>query len=158
MKKIIKDYYADKLGNIYSKRKFSKLTKLKTHLWLGYYKVKIANRTRAVHRVIAETFILNPQKKRTVNHKNGIKSDNRVANLEWNTPSENSQHSYDIGIHKPYTGYKPSRAGVMRRQSKTWKRMNNAGISLRKIGRKYRVNHHTVKLNITKYNDYEGTK
>lgn len=53
-----------------------------------------------VHRMVALTFIDNPDNKPYVNHINGNRSDNNVENLEWVTPSENTQHAVSTGLFK----------------------------------------------------------
>ena len=55
------------------------------------------NRTIKVHREIAKAFIENPNSLKTVNHKNFIKTDNRLENLEWMSFSENYKHAWDNG-------------------------------------------------------------
>lgn len=55
------------------------------------------NKHLKVHRIVAQAFIPNPKKLKTVNHLNFDKKDNSVDNLEWASHSENIQHSYDAG-------------------------------------------------------------
>jgi hypothetical protein len=62
----------------------------------GYLKYTLCNKeinkNFSSHRLVALHFIENPLNKKEVNHKNGVKDDNRVENLEWVTQSENRQH------------------------------------------------------------------
>lgn len=71
--------------------------------WKGYERVSLSMNCKAknhsVHKLILKTFTENPLNKPEVNHINGIKTDNRLENLEWCTPSENAIHSYGIGLH-----------------------------------------------------------
>lgn len=67
-----------------------------------YHTINLTNnctrKTIRVHRLVAEAFIPNPENKKTVNHINGLKHDNRAVNLEWCTQKENVQHALKNGL------------------------------------------------------------
>jgi hypothetical protein len=81
------------------------------------FQVGINTKNFAVHRLVAIHFLDNPEKKYAVNHKNGIKTDNDINNLEWVTKSENEIHARKIGL-KCTKGEKASKAILTEKEVK----------------------------------------
>lgn len=59
-------------------------------------------RSRRVHRLVAETYLPNPENKREVNHKDCDKSNNLLTNLEWVTSKENKEHAWENGLYSSF--------------------------------------------------------
>ena len=76
----------------------------------GYICVTLAKNGKTkftgIHRLIASAFILNPENKPEVNHKDGNKHNNSIDNLEWNTSIENKKHAFDTGLNEARKGEK----------------------------------------------------
>lgn len=102
-------YLIDSLGNVVSlprqqgSRFVNQYKIISTKInRLGYKEVALSKdgktKTVLLHRLIAKHFIDNPNNYPCVNHKNGIKTDNRLENLEWCTRSYNTKHAYDNNL------------------------------------------------------------
>ncbi len=94
-------YEVSNLGNIKSCR-YNKIMSKCMNKWYDkviLHKNKVV-RTFPTHRIVAQAFISNPENKPVINHKNWIRNDNRIDNLEWCTVSENKLHSIYVLWYK----------------------------------------------------------
>lgn len=90
---IFPDFYSVSNNGDVRNKKTGKLLKPGKDKFGYFYYVLCVNGNRKTvkgHRLVANAFIPNPQNKPTVNHKNGIRTDNRACNLEWMTNKEQS--------------------------------------------------------------------
>lgn len=94
-------YDVDTNGIIYSVKTGRPLS---TREWGGYlwvaFHVNCNKENKKIHRIVADTFIPKPDPNcwYWINHIDGVKTNNKVDNLEWVTPKENVRHAYATGL------------------------------------------------------------
>ncbi len=115
--------------------------------------ISINNKLQYVHRLVAEKFIPNPLNKKSINHKDGNRSNNHVNNLEWATRRENCEHARLNGLSEkksqniPDLTYEQVKLIFdMRRNGETYKSISEY------IGRDYRTIWDIIKGK--RYQDY----
>ncbi|AGO47510.1 HNH endonuclease [Cellulophaga phage phi19:3] len=137
-------YQANRRGDI---RKCNSKILVKQIYRSGYLCVflldsKGKQKSKQVHRLIAETFIPNPDNKPQVNHINGIKDCNSTGNLEWNTAKENVKHAIDNRLMK--TGCERSNSYFDSNQIELIKQCIEKGISQKLIADSFGVSTVTI--------------
>lgn len=108
----------------------------------GYLKVilcrnKHDHKNMMIHRLVAESFLPNPEGKLTVNHIDGNKQNNSATNLEWNTYSENLKHAYSHKLNRwNEKKGRPMRAVLMidRETGKAMRKFESIGDAVRHFG------------------------
>ena len=93
-----------KEGTLYKQKNKEAVTNYKNNkgYWVVNLWVEGKLYHRQIHRLLAETFIPNPENLPYINHIDGDKTNNSLDNLEWCTHSHNMQHAWDTGLHKNY--------------------------------------------------------
>lgn len=113
----------------------------------GYLGVVLDDASRrvrkSIHRLVAIAFLGNPPSERSqVNHKNGVKSDNTVGNLEWVSPSENEAHAVRNGLKA--RGERHARAVLTIATVAAIRSGRTRGESLSRLARQYHASKRTV--------------
>lgn len=105
--------YITKCGKVYS-NKSGKMRELSQSVQWKYLAVSVwvegVPTSRHVHRLLALTFIPNPEGKEEVNHKDGDKLNNDLDNLEWVSKKGNAEHAQEMGLVPAMVGEKNGRA------------------------------------------------
>lgn len=115
----------------------------KQHISLrhGYMRIQLRHRMKSfqVHQIIALSFLDNPNGYKSVNHKNGIKTDNRVDNIEWCNDAYNINHAHKNGLMNPPNGTKHWSSKLDETQVRTIRKCHSDGITIYKLAKYFKV-------------------
>ena len=134
------DYDINEQGEIYSHKtkKFLKGTVYNTGYKMVRLTTKDGKKGYAVHRLVAETFIPNPDNLPVVNHIDGNKLNNSVENLEWVTQSENRMHAIETKISKLAKG-KREKIKPIDDFNNYWRQYKDSNYMVSKNGEVYNI-------------------
>ncbi len=135
-------YQVSNYGRVMGIRYNSTLTPIPSVV--GYMRVKLCKNNKSkpfnISRLVALTFLGKPKNGCIqVNHKDGIKSNNELSNLEWNTQSENLKHRYRMGHCQPIAGEDHGNAKFTNKQVRRFRQMHKNGMPIRRIALKFKV-------------------
>ncbi len=128
------------LGKCKDKNIFTKGKWLKISIRDGYYVASLNRKRQFVHRLLAFTFIPAIPDKNCINHKNGIKTDNCLNNLEWVTNSENMIHAWKSGL----TRHVPKKKKLTQQQLDKIKILLSKKIYKSEIIKKFNISYPTL--------------
>jgi len=114
----------------------------------GYPEVRLRKNgchTRLVHKLVASAFMTKPEGCTQINHLNGIKTDNRLENLQWVTSSQNQLHAYKLGLQPSRAGESNGRAILTDKKVTALKELYNSGKSAKEVSEIMNINLYTVR-------------
>lgn len=137
-------YAITKDGRVYSYKRHRFIKPI--HDKHGYLDIWLWNNNKSihkqVHRLIGSCYIPNPNKLDQINHVNGIKDDNRIENLEWCTPLQNTTHAWRTGLCE---STRQRRCSLSNNQVLLIRKLYTNGENIYRISNKININYTTVK-------------